>query len=125
MNSYLSLIFNLLKIFFRELNHSISKLYFDIDIEKNSNPGIKYEMLVELLIDLVRVDAKSTFFIDTSKVDVLILDSSSNLKFSNHVVFQNIVFENNKSCLSYIKYLSLKQSSSKLTVFDSKNKGTD
>ena len=82
-------------------------------------------MLVELLIDLVRVDAKSTFFIDTSKVDVLILDSSSNLKFSNHVVFQNIVFENNKSCLSYIKYLSLKQSSSKLTVFDSKNKGTD
>ena len=84
-----------------------------------------YEKLVETLINLVNLDVKSSFDIHSIKTDVLILDSSSSLKFSNHIIFQNIVFENNKSCLSYIKYLSKKEPVKQLTVFDSNKKGID
>ena len=73
---------------------------------------------------MVGSDLKSTFDIVTQKIDVLILDSSNELKFSNHVIFQNIVFKNNTSCLSYVKHLSQKQSFEKLTVFDSNKKGS-
>ena len=57
------------------------------------------------LIEKVKKDALEKFNISCSDRDIIVLDSSTICKFSNHLVFQKIIFSNNKSCQDYVEYL--------------------
>ena len=94
------------------------KLYFDIDVI-NSGKSESNIQLVENLIDIVINDVKATYNIYSTRNDVLVLDSSTHLKFSNHVIFENIVFKNNQACLEYINSLAERRDLSKLMFLDS------
>ena len=48
--------------------------------------------MVDHLIEKVNIEAKKLFNIDSTKDDVIILDSSYSGKYSNHVVFNKIIF---------------------------------
>ena len=60
------------------------------------------DALVYQLISIVKQDVNRRFNIDVSDNDILILDLSTPNKFSNHLVFQNVIFQDNKTCSDYV-----------------------
>lgn len=53
----------------------------------------------------------------------MILESNTSVKFSNHVIFQNIIFKDNKACLEYIESLENRLDLSRFNIdFQSKEK---
>ena len=51
--------------------------------------------------------------------DVIILDSSTKKKFSSHLIFTKVVFENNQHCGAFVKNLVDKFSNEELGIFSS------
>ena len=68
------------------------KLYFDIDVDTRKNPGKSYPEMVDHLINLINTEARIAFNINSTKTDVIILDASYPIKFSNHLIFNKIIF---------------------------------
>ncbi|NWH74946.1 PRIPO protein, partial [Piaya cayana] len=73
------------------------KLYFDLEFYKPANPGADGENMVAKLIELVCQKLKELYDVNSSAKDVLNLDSSTDEKFSRHLIFlpQNTVFKDN------------------------------
>ena len=71
------------------------KLYFDVEFSKNLNIHKDGHFMVETLINLVNDKLSSDFKVINTASDVLVLESFTEKKFSCHLVFQNVVFENN------------------------------
>ena len=97
-------------------------MYFDIDILKNL--GVNYAAAVESFIDIVNGDAETRFNLISSRQDVLVLDSSTDKKFSNHLIFQNIIFANISSCSNYVDHLLNFESISNLSSILSQSRRT-
>ncbi|KFP85035.1 Coiled-coil domain-containing protein 111, partial [Acanthisitta chloris] len=73
------------------------KLYFDLEFYKPANPGADGKGMVAKLIELVSQKLKEIYGVNCSTKDVLNLDSSTDEKFSRHLIFlpQKTVFKDN------------------------------
>ncbi|KAM4674279.1 DNA-directed primase/polymerase protein isoform 2-T2 [Amazona ochrocephala] len=73
------------------------KLYFDLEFYKPANPDADGKSMVAKLIELVSEKLKELYGVNCSAKDVLNLDSSTDEKFSRHLIFlpQKAVFKDN------------------------------
>ncbi|KAM9578662.1 DNA-directed primase/polymerase protein isoform 3-T3 [Guaruba guarouba] len=73
------------------------KLYFDLEFYKPANPDADGKSMVAKLIQLVSEKLKELYGVNCSAKDVLNLDSSTDEKFSRHLIFlpQKAVFKDN------------------------------
>ncbi|XP_064566613.1 DNA-directed primase/polymerase protein isoform X2 [Zonotrichia leucophrys gambelii] len=73
------------------------KLYFDLEFYKPANPDADGKSMVMKLIELVSQKLKEFYDVNCSSDDVLNLDSSTDEKFSRHLIFlpQKTVFKDN------------------------------
>ena len=103
------------------------KLYFDIEFQKSKNPGRNGTGGLATFIQFVRDQLESVLGMVCPLKDVVDLDSSSEAKFSHHVIFKTAVFENNYECGAFVQYLcnhlhpDVKE---EITFLDSSNKKT-
>ncbi|XP_042193518.1 DNA-directed primase/polymerase protein [Callorhinchus milii] len=76
---------------------SVCHLYFDLEFNKQMNPGRDGKQMVTKLIQYVCQKLEERYKIKCSVKDVLNLDSSTGEKFSRHLIFHlpNAVFKNN------------------------------
>ncbi|XP_040822218.1 DNA-directed primase/polymerase protein isoform X2 [Ochotona curzoniae] len=68
--------------------NAVCKLYFDLEFNKPANPGADGKKMVTLLIEHVCRELQDLYGINCSAVDVFNLDSSTEEKFSRHLIFQ-------------------------------------
>ncbi|KAJ8001231.1 hypothetical protein DPEC_G00192190 [Dallia pectoralis] len=76
---------------------AVCKLYFDLEFHRPSNSRIDGKAMVASLIQYVCEQLMDVFGIECSEKDVLNLDSSTEEKFSRHLIFilQNAAFKDN------------------------------
>ncbi|XP_032474084.1 DNA-directed primase/polymerase protein isoform X4 [Phocoena sinus] len=77
--------------------NAVCKLYFDLEFNRLANPGADGKKMVALLIEHVCKALQQFYRVRCSAEDVLNLDSSTNEKFSRHLIFQlhDVVFKDN------------------------------
>lgn len=76
---------------------AVCKLYFDLEFHKPSNKGADGKSMVSLLIQFVCDKLMDVYGIECSVKNVLNLDSSTEEKFSRHLIFMlpNAAFKDN------------------------------
>ncbi|NXI03643.1 PRIPO protein, partial [Pachycephala philippinensis] len=81
------------------------KLYFDLEFYKPANPGADGKSMVMKLIELVSQKLKELYDVNCSSNDVLNLDSSTDEKFSRHLIFlpQKTVFKDNTHVGNFVR----------------------
>ncbi|XP_071412411.1 DNA-directed primase/polymerase protein isoform X2 [Pithys albifrons albifrons] len=81
------------------------KLYFDLEFYKPANLGADGKSMVAKLIELVSQKLKELHDVNCSTKDVLNLDSSTDEKFSRHLIFlpQKTVFKDNKHVGNFVR----------------------
>ncbi|NXU36587.1 PRIPO protein, partial [Drymodes brunneopygia] len=81
------------------------KLYFDLEFYKPANPGADGKSMVMKLIELVSQKLKELYDVNCSSKDVLNLDSSTDEKFSRHLIFlpQKTVFKDNSHVGNFVR----------------------
>ncbi|KAM4836639.1 DNA-directed primase/polymerase protein [Thomomys bottae] len=77
--------------------NAVCKLYFDLEFNKPANPGANGKKMVALLIEHVCKALQELYNVHCSAEDVFNLDSSTEEKFSRHLIFQlhDIAFKDN------------------------------
>lgn len=81
------------------------KLYFDLEFDIKVNPDRNGPYMVAIFINAVFAALRSQFNLSRGEKDVLNLDSTSETKFSCHLIFPNVIFENNYSIGCFVKQL--------------------
>ena len=76
------------------LSEKPCKLYFDLEFDISLNRSKEEFQLTKLLIDVVMEQMMENFGIETSSEDLCVLDSSSEYKFSVHVIFRLVIERN-------------------------------
>ncbi|NXQ58133.1 PRIPO protein, partial [Anthoscopus minutus] len=81
------------------------KLYFDLEFYKPANPDADGKSMVIKLIELVSQKLKELYDVNCSSKDVLNLDSSTDEKFSRHLIFlpQKTVFKDNAHVGNFVR----------------------
>ncbi|KAM7053248.1 DNA-directed primase/polymerase protein isoform 4-T7 [Acridotheres tristis] len=81
------------------------KLYFDLEYYKPANPDADGKSMVMKLIELVSQKLKELYDVNCSSKDVLNLDSSTDEKFSRHLIFlpQKTVFKDNTHIGNFVR----------------------
>ncbi|XP_058694471.1 DNA-directed primase/polymerase protein isoform X4 [Poecile atricapillus] len=81
------------------------KLYFDLEFYKPANPDADGKSMVKKLIELVSQKLKELYDVNCSSKDVLNLDSSTEEKFSRHLIFlpQKTVFKDNAHVGNFVR----------------------
>ncbi|NXB57824.1 PRIPO protein, partial [Struthidea cinerea] len=81
------------------------KLYFDLEFYKPANPGADGKSMVMKLIELVSQKLKELYDVNCSSKDVLNLDSSTDEKFSRHLIFlpRKTVFKDNTHVGNFVR----------------------
>ncbi|NXX69198.1 PRIPO protein, partial [Spizella passerina] len=81
------------------------KLYFDLEFYKPANPDADGKSMVMKLIELVSQKLKEFYDVNCSSEDVLNLDSSTDEKFSQHLIFlpQKTVFKDNTHIGNFVR----------------------
>ncbi|XP_067106486.1 DNA-directed primase/polymerase protein [Osmerus mordax] len=76
---------------------AVCKLYFDLEFHKPSNTGCDGKAMVVSLIQYVCEKLEEVYGVVCSEIDVLNLDSSTEEKFSRHLIFllPNAAFKDN------------------------------
>ncbi|XP_073463224.1 DNA-directed primase/polymerase protein isoform X1 [Aquarana catesbeiana] len=102
---------------------TVCKLYFDLEFCKPANPGADGRKMVALLIEFFIRKLQERYGLTCSADCVLNLDSSTNEKFSRHLIFllPNAAFKDNIHVGNFIKTVLqplLPQSNSKCTHTD-------
>ncbi|KAM9576217.1 LOW QUALITY PROTEIN: DNA-directed primase/polymerase protein [Trichechus inunguis] len=77
--------------------NSVCKLYFDLEFNKLANPRADGKKMVALLIEHVCKALRELYNVNCSAEDVFNLDSSTDEKFSRHLIFQlhDVAFKDN------------------------------
>ncbi|XP_042556603.1 DNA-directed primase/polymerase protein isoform X2 [Dipodomys spectabilis] len=77
--------------------NAVCKLYFDLEFNKLANPGTDGKKMVALLIEHVCKALQELYSVHCSAEDVFNLDSSTEEKFSRHLIFQlhDVAFKDN------------------------------
>ncbi|NWT97001.1 PRIPO protein, partial [Urocynchramus pylzowi] len=81
------------------------KLYFDLEFYRPANPDADGKTMVMKLIELVSQKLKEFYDVNCSSEDVLNLDSSTDEKFSRHLIFlpQKTVFKDNTHVGNFVR----------------------
>ncbi|NXQ29395.1 PRIPO protein, partial [Alaudala cheleensis] len=81
------------------------KLYFDLEFYKPANPDADGKSMVMKLIELVSQKLKELYDVNCSSKDVLNLDSSTDEKFSRHLIFlpQKTAFKDNTHIGNFVR----------------------
>ncbi|XP_043827300.1 DNA-directed primase/polymerase protein [Dromiciops gliroides] len=84
---------------------AVCKLYFDLEFSKPANPAADGKKMVSLLIEHVSTALQELFNVNCSAENVLNLDSSTDEKFSRHLIFQlrNVAFKNNVHVGNFVR----------------------
>lgn len=85
--------------------YSACKLYLDIEYEYAHNPNSNQERMLCTLLKIINFNLNHYFGLKCEKSDILEMDSSSNSKFSRHIIYQirNVAFHNNYIVGNFIK----------------------
>ncbi|XP_030167979.1 DNA-directed primase/polymerase protein isoform X5 [Lynx canadensis] len=77
--------------------NAVCKLYFDLEFNKHANPEADGKKMVALLIEHVCKALQELYRVNCSAEDVFNLDSSTEEKFSRHLIFQlhDVAFKDN------------------------------
>ncbi|KAF7482019.1 DNA-directed primase/polymerase protein [Marmota monax] len=77
--------------------NAVCKLYFDLEFNKPANPEADGKKMVALLIEYVCKALQELYNVSCSSEDVFNLDSSTDEKFSRHLIFQlhDVAFKDN------------------------------
>ncbi|KAJ8022532.1 DNA-directed primase/polymerase protein [Holothuria leucospilota] len=88
------------------------KLYFDLEFQKEFNPELDGVAMVTDFVKLVCSKLDQVYNISCTQKNVIILDASTDKKFSNHLIFNlpGAVFKDNIHVGEYITYLAVKLS---------------
>ena len=102
------------------------KLFLDIEFWKGQNQDKDGTIMRKLLISLVDESMKKLYNRDGSTKDLIILESSNESKFSNHLIFSSIVFKDIQHCGRFVTQLisslcESKQQVLKVTTRDGKD----
>lgn len=82
-----------------------SKLYLDLEYMKAENISKDGDAMLKILIDETSVLLKTMFDHQVCQEDILILEATTNSKFSLHVIFTETIFEDNTSVGDFVKLL--------------------
>ena len=97
-------------------------MYFDIEYPvKNNEEKISQEIVMKI-IEIFSSNCKKMYDISCSSNNVIVLNSSTDLKISYHLIFKSVIFTNNRSCKDFIKFVLENISSADhlmLSAFDS------
>ncbi|XP_039738583.1 DNA-directed primase/polymerase protein isoform X5 [Pteropus medius] len=85
--------------------NAVCKLYFDLEFNKLANPEADGKMMVALLIEHVCKALQELYRVNCSAEDVFNLDSSTDEKFSRHLIFQlhDVAFKDNIHVGNFVK----------------------
>ena len=97
------------------------KLYFDLEFSILQNTNKDGKLMIDSLINTLNNVVKEQFDINNSISDVLILDSSTDIKFSSHLIFNKIIFENYLACKNFVIELVKHLDQTKLDFFKVKD----
>ena len=78
------------------------KLFLDLEFYKDFNKEKDGSIMRSTLLSLIDKKLKEDFDIENSSTHVIILDSSSEEKFSNHLIYPSVVFTNIKECGTFV-----------------------
>lgn len=86
---------------------SLCRLYFDLEFYKEENPGLQGTEILQEFIHLVCFYLLKIFNINCSRGEIFDLDSSTEQKFSRHLIFHfpDAVFVNNVECGNFVSYI--------------------
>lgn len=89
---------------------TVSKLYFDIEFDTKYNLGKDGPATVNTFITVIVYFLSTLFNVKVDKENVLNLDSSTESKFSRHLIFQlgSLAFSNNKSVGDFVNFVCKK-----------------
>ena len=97
------------------------KLYFDLEFLLQHNPDCDGSVMTEALINIVNKHLHTAFSCTSFLEDVLILESSTETKFSIHLIFQKAIFSSNGHCGAFVKHLIASLSEEEKTQFEVKD----
>ena len=81
------------------------KLYFDLEYNKQSNPTSDGEKMVETLFKASFWALELLFQVHVTHSQVLILDASTDTKFSQHLIYQGFAFKDNIQAGHFVRHL--------------------
>lgn len=81
------------------------KLFFDLEFDFPNNMNKDGTYMTDLLISLVREDMIENYGVNIEASELCILDSSTDKKFSKHVIFSSCIFTDCSNCGKYVNYL--------------------
>jgi hypothetical protein len=87
------------------LEHTVCKLYFDLEFHREHNPQHNGHRMIESFVKIVSFHLKKEWGITTDRSRVLDLDSSTENKFSRHLIFllPNVIFQDNYNVGNFVK----------------------
>jgi hypothetical protein len=87
------------------LEHAVCKLYFDLEFNRECNYQHDGNRMLESFIKIVLFHLKKEWDITADRHDVLDLDSSTEKKFSRHLIFMlpNAIFQDNYNVGNFVK----------------------
>lgn len=81
------------------------KLYFDLEFNRKENPDSDGNKMLETFVKTIIIFVIRKFDVVCNEEDVLDLDSSTEEKFSHHLIFQSLVFSNNLQAGYFVKFV--------------------
>jgi hypothetical protein len=94
------------------------RLYFDVDVALDEPRTVATSLLTFIIVDYVCHCLSVIFQLSCCRSDVLVLDSSTPTKFSQHLIFPNVVFKTNTQCGGFVKQI-ISQARERLTAASS------
>ena len=79
------------------------RLYFDIDVDQTRKFTACGSILVDLLTSYVNHCLNVMYKRVCNRHQILILDSSTSTKFSQHVIYPDVIFRSNTECGNFVK----------------------
>lgn len=88
-----------------EVIHALrpARLYLDIEFKKKQYPFLNGETRVNDIIKRILKICINEYDLMTSFEEVVILDSSDDIKFSHYVIFTDVIFPTNVDCKYFIQ----------------------
>ena len=110
------------------LNNCPCKFYLDCEYAVQFNEGLDTSTVIKNILDIFSRSIVSFFGSSLFLPDnTLVLDSSTNKKVSFHIIFKNLIFENNKMCKIFAQYViknSVGEDNTNLHAFDKNSERT-
>ena len=78
------------------------KLYFDVEFMKLENPKMDGYLLTEKLIELVNLHLREKYNCENSFNDVMVLESTTEQKFSIHLIFVGTIFRSIQNVRKFV-----------------------